>query len=93
MKEISYSKTFKKRYKERVFGNKNLKKRVAYRINLFKIDPTPEILKDHPLTGKYKYSRSFSISGDVRVIYQVRTFKDRIVFIIVDIGTHNQVYE
>lgn len=50
-------------------------------------DPT---LHDHPLKGKMKGLRAFSAGFDLRVIY--REEGDFITVILLDGGTHNQVY-
>ncbi len=79
---------FKKSYKKRIFPNKDLIKKVHDRLELFKQDPTFPILKDHSLIGDMKEFRSFSITGDIRIIYYL---EDNTVWLY-DIGTHNQVY-
>jgi addiction module RelE/StbE family toxin len=45
-------------------------------------------LNDHALTGDLQGRRSLSITGDVRVIYI--ELEDKII--LLDVGTHNQVY-
>ena len=47
------------------------------------------LLKNHPLTGAKRELRSFSVTGDVRIVYQLSGDDDAIFF---DIGSHNQVY-
>ena len=47
-----------------------------------------EPINDHPLTGKLKGLRSFSVGGDVRVVYE----ETEEHYLFVDIGSHNQVY-
>ena len=80
--------TFKKSYKTRIKNNPSLKRRFFERIKLFLKEPTNPILKDHPLKGDLKGYRSFSITGDVRVIYKKEEHK----IIFIDVGTHTQVY-
>ena len=43
---------------------------------------------DHKLIGSLEGFRSFSITGDIRVVYR----KDGAEIELYDIGTHNQVY-
>lgn len=83
-----FTKTFKKNYSKRIRTHKNLDAHFEDRRNLFVINPNDPLLKDHALIGKLKGYRSFSITGDIRVIYFV--YKNTAYF--VDIGTHNQVY-
>lgn len=68
-KQISFDKSFIKHYKQRVAGNKSLVLRYEERVQLFIDDKNNSILKDHQLQGKMKSYRSFSITGDCRVIY------------------------
>jgi len=50
--------------------------------------PDNPILKDHKLVGKMAGFRSFSITGDLRVVYRIKGNSLQLY----DIGTHNQVY-
>jgi addiction module RelE/StbE family toxin len=47
-------------------------------------------VRDHALKGKMKGLRSFSAAWDLRVIY--REEGGFITIILLDVGTHNQVY-
>ena len=82
---------FKKNYKIRISLNHKLSLQTKERIELFRSDPNNPILKDHTLIGAKKGLRSFSITGDIRIIYQpADTENGEIIFY--DIGSHNQVY-
>lgn len=80
---------FEKSYKKRIAKNKKLVNQFAGRLELFKQDPHSSLLKDHALVGSRKNFRSFSITGDIRVVY-LQVTPDRVL--LLDIGTHNQVY-
>jgi len=80
---------FKKAYKKHIAGNKKLAIKTEERLLLFQKDPTNPILKDHRLKGSKNKFRAISITGDIRIIY-LQVSKDHII--LVDIGTHNQVY-
>lgn len=69
---VHYHKNFLKSYSKRIIRNLNLDKR----------------FKDHALTGSIKGYRAFSVTGDVRVVYE--RVDDGVL--LHDIGTHNQVY-
>ncbi len=58
-------------------------------MEMFLKDRTQPILKDHILLGKLNGKRSFSIGGDLRIIYS----ETKTTYIFELIGTHNQVYE
>lgn len=80
---------FDKLYKKRISFDSSLKKRFTERVKLFKIDQRHPLLDDHQLKGEKKQYRSFSIAGDLRVIYY-QISDEEVLF--VDIGSHNQVY-
>lgn len=86
--KIHFTKSFKKSYKNRIKPNKTLAKRFKQRFDIFEVDPSNPILRDHPLGGKMQGFRSFSVTGDIRVIYHIH----KGTIFLVDIGTHNQVY-
>ena len=87
--KVKYSKVFRQHFAERIIGNKNLSHRFYERLQLFEKDPLDSELDDHPLTGAMRNLRSFSITGDVRVIY----YRSGSLIKLVDIGSHQQVYE
>lgn len=80
---------FEKSFQSRIASNKKLVRRTEERINLFIINPQNPLLRDHQLTGVKRGLRSFSISGDIRIVY-MQVAKDEVMFF--DIGSHNQVY-
>jgi len=48
-------------------------------------------LRDHALTGNLIGKRSFSVTGNYRIIYQ--EIEEEVVFLFIDIGTHAKVYK
>ena len=86
--KIYFTKNFKKSYAKRIKNSKNLEKRFEARYDIFVENTKDSQLLDHALTGKLKDHRSFSVTGDIRVVYYI--YKNTAYF--VDIGTHNQVY-
>ena len=80
---------YKKNFNKRISRNVSLVARYRERVLLFMQDVHSPLLHMHILKGKMKEFRSFSITGDVRVIY-IQENKTTILF--VDIGTHVQVY-
>lgn len=57
-------------------------------MQLFNDGVRKEPINDHPLTGKLKGLRAFSVGGDVRVVYE----ETENCYLLLDIGSHNQVY-
>lgn len=90
MIEITFDPSFKKSFKKRIAANIKLSDKFKERIDLFSQENCHPVLRDHQLSGKMKHYRSFSITGNYRVIYRV--IDDNTVA-FVDIGTHNQVYK
>jgi addiction module RelE/StbE family toxin len=86
---IDTTNTFEKYYKERIASNKNLREKVKQRIKIFANDPENPILKDHKLKGDKRDLRAFSVTGDIRIIYE----KEKSGYVLfVDVGTHKEVY-
>lgn len=86
---VQSEKRFEKNFKNRIAFSKHLVSQFSKRLKLFTINRSDPALKDHQLTGTKKEYRAFSVTGDIRVIYQ-KISDDHIV--LVDIGSHNQVY-
>lgn len=85
---IQFHKNFLKNYRKRIERNPQLVSQFHNRLELFKKNPSDEILRNHKLTGRKKAYNSFSVTGDIRVIY--KKIGDSIL--LYDIGSHNQVY-
>lgn len=87
--KILYSRKFLKHFKKRVIPDKKLSQQFNLRVKQFSINQKHTFLKDHQLKGSKSHLRSFSITGNVRILY--RDLGNNTV-ILIDIGTHNQVY-
>lgn len=59
------------------------------KLNVFSRDPFHYSLNNHALKGEFEGWRSFNITGDVRVHYE----EDETVVVLMDIGTHSQLYD
>jgi addiction module RelE/StbE family toxin len=86
--KIRLHKNFKKSFDKRVKTDQKLRQKFNERLDLFRSERMNPLLRDHALKGDMLGYRSFSVTGDVRVIY-IET--DELI-VLVDIGTHNQVY-
>jgi len=87
--KIKLHRKFEKSYRTRIASNEKLVLQTEARINLFKTNPKDPLLKNHELVGAKRGLRSFSIAGDIRIVYMQLT-EDEVIFL--DIGSHNQVY-
>ena len=85
---IVFHRDFKKSFKKRILGSKKLEIKFKQRLKLYLKDPQSPLLRVHQLRGVKKEYWSFSVIGDIRVIFKAdgQTLK------LYDIGSHNQVY-
>ncbi len=88
MKTIDLHRKFEKNFARRILHDRKLLKAYDERFLLFARGHRGTPLNDHALTGTLVGKRSFSITGDIRVIYEETD--DTITFL--DIGTHSQLY-
>lgn len=86
--KIAYHKQFVKHFKQRIIPHPSFDRQYKRKLKLFQEDRGHPFLADHPLHGDMEGYRSFSITGDIRVVYRI----EGNVFHFYDIGTHNQVY-
>jgi len=86
--KVEFKDAFIKAFRKRFSHDADLRKKFQERLTLFSLNSANPMLRDHPLKGSRSNFRSFSISGNIRVVYII---VDDIAYFI-DIGTHNQVY-
>ena len=86
--KVEFSHNFIKMSKKRFKNKPRIKNKFFQKTRLFAKNPLDKSLKNHPLKGTKKGLNAFSITGDIRVIYQI---KNNTAYFL-DIGTHNQVY-
>jgi len=89
MTEIVPTSGFRKAFKRKVRGNKNLELRFRDRVAIFQKNPFDPRLKTHRLSGQLQGFWSFSIDYDVRVVF---SFIEQSRVLFVEIGTHEEVY-
>lgn len=86
--KINYIGQFIKHFSKRIEPYPHIRSRFDDRIKMFIENPGNPILKNHSLKGSKSGLKSFSITGDIRVLY----FLKKNIIYFVDIGSHNQVY-
>ena len=89
MIQIQYHRNFLKSYNKRIRSNPKLKSTFEKRVKQFCLKPDHPLLHDHQLIGEKQNFRSFSITGDIRLIY---FWINEQTVLFLDIGSHNQVY-
>lgn len=88
--EISFSQSFKKAFNKRIKGT-GVEDDFWNQLEFFSIDPYTPRLKTHKLSGKLKDLWSFSIEYNLRVVFYFTNDNPKKA-ILVDIGTHEEVY-
>lgn len=84
---IDFHKHFHKSYNKL---DKKMQFKVDETIFKFRKNPYDSSLKNHALKGSMQGKRSFSVTGDIRIIFEEK--QNYILVIMLDVGTHNQVY-
>jgi len=85
---IRSKKLFEKQFKKLP---KNLQAKALQKIEIFSKTPMDKSLKNHALQGKLKGLRAFSVTGDVRIIFQ--EVDGYVIVLFIAIGSHSQLYE
>lgn len=84
--QIRFSKQFRKQYQRLP---KPLQQTTRRRLELWQEDPMNPLLRVHRLSGRLQHLYSLSVTGDLRVLYEL--IGDEIV-IFQMVGTHAQLY-
>lgn len=86
--KIQYHREFLKSYKKRIAPYPKLEKQFQAQLEKLLKDSKDPSLRDHKLIGERKNFRSFSVTGDIRVVYII---VENSIWLF-DIGSHNQIY-
>jgi len=89
MIKVAFSSSFKRAFKKKIKRNRALEEIFWKKLEKFMREPFSRELKTHKLSGQLKDLWGFSIGYDMRVIFFFAE-KDKVV--LVDIGTHEEVY-
>ncbi len=85
--ELIFTKLFRKAMSKLTMGQREA---VEKALEHYQADRTNPALHDHALKGKMKSLRAFSAAHDLRIIY--REEGGFVTIVLIDTGTHNQVY-
>ena len=83
---IDYHKSFKKSLKKQ---SKNIQEKFFEKLEIFMENQFHHSLNNHALKGEFLGFRSFDVTGDVRVHYKETVYG----IILINIGTHSQLYK
>lgn len=84
---IRYHRLFEKRYRKL---SPELQRKVDSAVGIFVRAPFAPRLRNHGLIGVLLGKRAISVTGDVRIIYEMEG--DHLLVLFLDVGTHTQVY-
>ena len=82
---ILFHRNFKKGIKKQP---KKIQIKFKEQLEIFQKDPYNYLLNNHALSGKFLGTRSFDVTGDVRVHYEETS--DGVE--LIKIGTHSELY-
>ena len=87
--------SFKRSFKRLTRKNSQLQDKILDILELLSKDPFTPSLKSHKLSGKLDGLWSCSVAYDCRVIFAFRkdTTTEEDLIVLIDIGTHDEVYE
>ena len=89
MLDIAIHKNFTKDVQKAKLNPTNTAKLFMYIALLLNEDPLPNEARDHALTGNYKDTNEFHISGDLLIVYRI---EDNTLELL-RIGTHSQLFK
>ncbi len=89
MLDIAIHKVFTKDLKKAQLNPTNTAKLFMYISLLLNQEELPAEAKDHNLTGNYKDTREFHISGDLLVVYRI----EENTLELLRLGTHSQLFK
>ena len=89
MLDIAIHKTFTKELKKAKLNSTNTAKLFMFISLLLNEEELPSESRDHELTGNYKDTKEFHISGDLLVVYRIEDS----TLELLRIGTHSQLFK
>ena len=89
MLDISIHKAFTKEVKKAKLNPTNTAKLFMFISLLLNEEELPSESRDHELTGNYKDTKEFHISGDLLVVYRI----EGSTLELLRIGTHSQLFK
>ena len=89
--KIILSDNFEKKLQK--LSNKNQIDKLKQTIITISTDPFDKSLNTHKLKGKLKDFYSIKCGYDCRIIFSIEYESEEVYLLLIDFGTHNQVYQ
>ena len=84
---IDFNKKFYKRYEKLPI---KFQQKIDLALDVFAKNPLDPVLRNHALHGSLHNARAIWVTGDIRIIF--REYEHYYFVLMLDVGTHNQVY-
>ena len=94
MRIIRFSKHFAKRFKKLLRKNLQLQGKVLQVLEFLQQDPFTPLLETHKLKGKLEGKYACTVAFDLRIVFvfEISLENDLTPILLLDIGTHDEVY-
>lgn len=92
MYQFVWESSFLRAYKKVIKINPNLKSKINETMALLQDNPYHPKLKTHKLHGKLNLLLASSVDYDYRMVFLIKEIESRNYIVLVDIGTHYEVY-
>ncbi len=94
MRELVLSPKFKRAYRKFVKRNSNLQERIEETLVQMQLDVFAADLGTHKLEGKLVGLRACSCGYDCRIVFSIEKDEEteQEVIVLLDVGTHDEVY-
>lgn len=92
MRALVFSPKFERAYRKFVKRDKALRRRIDDTLRLMKEDIFTSSLRTHKLSGELRGLFACSCGYDCRIVFLLEKEADQELVVLVDIGTHDEVY-
>jgi len=92
IRQVIASPAFKRCLKAWIKSDPQTKQPIADAMELLSLDAFCPALHSHKLHGKMKGAWSCSVGYDLRIIFEIQKLDGIEVIVLVDLGTHDDVY-
>ena len=89
---VKVSPAFKRSFKRYLSKHPELKVQIAEIITQLELDPRATSLKTHKLRGEWQGYLACSAGYDLRIVFEFIENKPEDEILLIDIGTHDDVY-
>jgi mRNA-degrading endonuclease YafQ of YafQ-DinJ toxin-antitoxin module len=89
--EVSFASSFGKSFRKTIASHPEIELTFWQKLEIFIANPFDSTLRTHKLSGQLKNYWSFSVGYEYRIVFYFTSDKPKKA-VLVDIGTHDEVY-